>query len=89
MKGSMKAGSSSSAMWKGWKEIGLLRVYVRECTGSHAVGRPRNIWIDTMKECFKKRGLDVRQGRRMVQDWSEWKGFVRRNAWGIAHGMNP
>ena len=55
-------------------------VYVRECVGSCSVGRPRKRWIYTVKECLRKRGLDVRQGRRMVQDRSEWRGFVRGNA---------
>ena len=39
-------------------------VYVGECAGSHSVGRPQKIWIDTMKECLKKKGLDVRQARK-------------------------
>ena len=42
--------------------------------------------IDTVKDCLKKRGLDVRQARRMVHDWSVWGGFVRGNAWGVAQG---
>ena len=42
-----------------------------------------------MKECLKKRGLNVRQARRIVQDRSEWWGFVRGNAWGVAQEMNP
>ena len=66
------------------------RVYVGECAGSHSVGRPWKRWIDTVKECSKIRGLDVRQARRMVQDRSKWgRGFVRGNAWGVALGMNP
>ena len=28
-------------------------------------------WIDNVKECLKKRELDVRQARRMAQDRSE------------------
>ena len=36
------------------------KVYVGECAGSHSVGRLRKRWIETMKECLKKRGLDVR-----------------------------
>ena len=48
------------------------RVYVGECAGSHSVGRPEKRWIGTVKECLKKRGLDVRQARRMVQYRSEW-----------------
>ena len=65
------------------------RVHVGECAGSSSVGMPRKRWIDTVKECLKKRGSDVRQARRMVQDRSEWRGFVRGNVWGIARGMNP
>ena len=65
------------------------RVYVGECVGSRSMGRPWNRWIDTMKECLKKRGLDIREVRRMVQDRSKWQGFVRGSAWGIAEGMNP
>ena len=51
------------------------RVYVGEY-----VGRPRERWIDTVKDSLKKRDLDVRQARRMVHDRSEWRGFVRWNA---------
>ena len=42
-----------------------------------------------MKDCLRKRGLKVRQTRRIVQDRSEWWGFVRGNVWGVAWGMNP
>ena len=34
-----------------------------KCAGSCSVGRPRKRWIDTVKECLKKRGLDVCQWR--------------------------
>ena len=57
------------------------RVYVGEWAGSHSVGRLWKRWIDTVKDCLKKRSLDVRQARRMVHDRSVWLGFVR--------GMNP
>ena len=53
------------------------RVYVGECSGSRLVGRPQKSWINTVKECLRKRGLDVRQARRIVKDRSEWRGFVR------------
>ena len=53
------------------------RVYGRECAGSRSVGRPQKRWTDIVKECLKKRCLDIRQARRMVQDRSEWLGFVR------------
>ena len=29
--------------------------YVGECTGSHSVGRPQKRWLDTVKECWKKK----------------------------------
>ena len=60
------------------------RVCVGKCAGSHSVGRPWKRWIDTVKEYLKKKGLDVRQARRMVEDKSKWRGFVRGNAWGVA-----
>ena len=45
------------------------RVYV-VCAGSRSVHRSWNRWINTVKECFKKRGLDVRQAGRMVHERS-------------------
>ena len=65
------------------------RVYVGERVGSRSVGSPRKRWIDTVNECLKKRGLDVRQARRMVQDRRDWRGFARRNPWGVPQGMKP
>ena len=60
-----------------------------ECGGSRSVGRPWKRLIDTVKDCLRNRGLDIRQARRIVQDRSEWRGFVRRwNAWGVARGRN-
>ena len=38
----------------------IKRVYVWECTGCCSVGRPRKRWIDIVKECLKKRGINVR-----------------------------
>ena len=58
------------------------RVYVGECAGSRSVGRSRKRWIDTLKDCFRKRDLDVGQGRRMVQDKSEWRRFVKGECMG-------
>ena len=60
-----------------------------EFAGSRSAGWPRKSRLDTVRECLRKRGLDIRQARRMVQDRSEWQGFVRGNAWGVAQGMNP
>ena len=42
-----------------------------------------------MKDCLRKRGLEVRQSRRMVQDRSEWQGFVRGNEWGHSPEDEP
>ena len=42
------------------------RVYVEERAGSCSVDRPRKRWTDTVKECLRKRGLDVREARRVV-----------------------
>ena len=47
------------------------KVYVGECAGSRSLGRPRKRWIDTVKECLRKRGLDVGQASSMVQDRCE------------------
>ena len=44
------------------------RVFVGECADSSSVGGPRKRWIDTIKDCLKKRGLDVRQARRMAHE---------------------
>ena len=65
--------------WFGYVERDTITngVYVGECAGILSMGRPRKRWIDTVKECLKKRGLDVRQARKMVQDRGEWWGFVR------------
>ena len=58
------------------------RVYVGLCAVSHSLGRLWNRWIDTVKECLKKKvWMSGKQG--------EWWGFVKGNAWGIAQGMNP
>ena len=65
------------------------RVFVRECDGSCSMGRPMKRWIDTMKGCLKKRGLDVRKTSKILHDKSVWRGFRRGNTWGVARGMNP
>ena len=61
------------------------RIPKRVYAGSRSVGRPRKRWIDIVKECLKKKGLDIRQAKRMVYDRNEWQGFVRRNG----RGMSP
>ena len=59
----------------------IKRVYVGECIGSRSMDRLWKRWINTVKDCWKKSGLGVRQARRMGHDRSVWQGFVRRNAW--------
>ena len=39
-----------------------------------------------MKHSLKKRGLDVRQARRMVHDRNVWHGFVRGEYMGCSLG---
>ena len=56
------------------------RAYGGECAGSRSVGKPRKRGTDTVMECLRKSGLDVRQARRMVQDRCEWRGFLKGNA---------
>ena len=41
-----------------------------------------------MKDCLRKRGLDDRQVRGMVDNGSEWQEFMRWNAWSITQVMN-
>ena len=53
------------------------------------MGRPWKRWIDTVTGYLKKRGLDVKQARRMVHNRSAWWELVRGNAWGVAREMNP
>ena len=65
-----------------------MRVYVGEYDGSRILGRPRKKLIDIVKECLKKRGLDVRQTRIIVHDMSVWRAFVRGNAWDVGRGRN-
>ena len=65
------------------------RVYVGECAGSRSLARPWKSWIDTVKDCLKKRGLEVRQAKQIGHDRNVWRGFVRGNAWGVAWGLNP
>ena len=43
------------------------RVYVGECVGIRSVGGPRKSWIDAVRNCLRKRGLDVGQARRVCE----------------------
>ena len=51
------------------------RVYLVVCVGSRSAVRVQKRWIDTVKDCLRKRDLDVKQARRMVQDRSRWGGL--------------
>ena len=59
------------------------RVYVWKCAGSCSAGRPRKRWIDIVKDCLKKRDLDIRQARKMVHVRSVWRGFVKGMHWSL------
>ena len=65
-----------------------MMVYVGECADSRSVGRLRKRRMDTVNDCLKTRGLDVRQVRRIVHGRNVWWGLVRENAWGVARGIN-
>ena len=47
------------------------RAYVGEFGGSCSVGRPQKRWFDIVKDYLRKRGFDVRQSGKMVQERSE------------------
>ena len=64
-------------------------VYVGECAGNRSVCRSWKRWIDTVKKCLKKRGLNVSQARRRVQDRSEWQGFFVGEYMGRCPGDEP
>ena len=91
MKGVDKRIDEGVLQWFSHMERDMIakEVNVGEYAVSHSVGRPWMRWIDTMKDCFRIRGVDVRQARRMVQDRRQWQVFVRVNAWGVAWVMNP
>ena len=61
MKGLMKASCDGSAMWRGRRGIGSPRESMYECVlvVVQWVGLGRD-GIDIVKECFRKRFLDVR-----------------------------
>ena len=65
------------------------KVYVGKCAGSHSVGRLRKRWIDTAKDCLGRRGLDVRQARRMVQYRSVRRGVYEGESMGHSPGNVP
>ena len=77
MKGWMKTCSDSLVTCRGWR-IRLPRESVYRTVGWYSFsGSPLRRWIEAVKDCLRKRVLDVRQAKRMVQDRSEWKGLVR------------
>ena len=63
-----------------------MTVYVGEYASSRSVGGAQKRWNETVKDCLRKRGLDVRQVRRMGQDRSKCRGFLRGNPWGAVRG---
>ena len=82
--------SDGSAMWIEWRMAGLLRGSTHEeCAGSHSVGRPQKRWIDSVNDGLKKRGLNVRQTKRMIYDKNEWQKFVKGDVWPLALRISP
>ena len=66
MKGLMKTFSGGSAMWRGWRGIGLPKESTKECVFVIVQWVGHGRWIGTVKECLKKRGLDIRQAWSIV-----------------------
>ena len=40
------------------------RVYIGECAGIHSVGRLQKRWIDTVKQCLRKKRFGCRASKR-------------------------
>ena len=53
-----KLFSDGSSMWREWSTKIAKMVNIGECVGSRSLGRRKKRWIDTVKDCIKKRGLD-------------------------------
>ena len=87
-KGLDERSDEGMLQWFGYVEKIAKTVCRRVCC-SCSVGRLRKRWIDTVKKCLKEKRFGCQASKKMVQDRSEWKGFVRGYAWGIAQGMNP
>ena len=65
------------------------RVHVGECASSRSVGRLQERWIDNVKECLKKIGLDVSQPRRVMHDRNVWWGVSEGKCMGHCLGDEP
>ena len=62
----MKLLSGGSVIWRKLKinnDTIAKRVYVGECAGSYSLSRPLKRQIDTVSNCLREGGLDVRQAR--------------------------
>ena len=53
------------------------------------MGSPRKRWIDNVRDCLKKKGLDVRQARRIVHDRSVMAEVCEGECMGRYPGINP
>ena len=72
------------------ERMGKDRIAKRVYVGNHLVGQLWKKWIDSVYDCLKKKkGFNVGQARRMMYNRKEWDRFVKGNASGIAHRMNP
>ena len=63
--------SDGLALWREWRMTGLLRgVYAREYVDSRLTDWLWKRWIYTVKDYLKKKGLDIKEAKRMVLDRS-------------------
>src|SRR5678816_372829 len=78
MRESMKVRCDGLVMWKRMDDSRLVKqMYSGECAGNRPAGRPKEKWIESVKECLKERNVSLAEARRKVQNRSEWRGFVR------------
>ena len=63
------------------------RVYIGKCASIHSVGRPQKRWIDTVENCLRNRGLNVKQ-----EEWcmiGVYGGFCEGDCMGHYSGNEP
>src|SRR5678815_1751450 len=53
------------------------RMYSGECVGNRPAGRPKEKWIESVKECLEERNVSLAEARRKMHNRSEWRSFVR------------
>src|SRR5678816_4581044 len=90
MRESMKVRCDGLVMWKRMDDSRLVRrMYSGECAGNRPAGRPKEKWIESVKECLKKKNVSLAEAIRKVHNKNEWRDFVSVMVVRFAQGMNP